>query len=140
MKQELNNQSTQIKNLEVQMGQMATTLSERQQGTLPSTLKVNPRREGKEHYKEITIKSGKAMENLVQVDENDKDAENAGNYLKNSIVREPKKDEVMTTSKEYAPIVPFPKHLKKKTKWISNLASLWMCSKSSILKSPSLML
>ena len=41
----LNNQSTQIKNLEVQVGQMATMLNERLQGFLPSTSEVNPRRE-----------------------------------------------------------------------------------------------
>ena len=40
----INNQSTQIKNLEVQMGQMANMLNERQQGTLPSALEVDPMR------------------------------------------------------------------------------------------------
>ena len=34
----LNNQAAQLQNLEVHMGQMASLLSERQQGNLPSTL------------------------------------------------------------------------------------------------------
>ena len=43
----LNNQAAQLRNLEVQMGQMASLLSERQQGNLPNTSEVNRRREGK---------------------------------------------------------------------------------------------
>ena len=45
----LNNQAAQLRNLEVQMGQMTSLFNERQQGNLPSTLEVDPRREGKEH-------------------------------------------------------------------------------------------
>ena len=40
----LNNQATHLINLEVQMGQMTSLFSERQQGNLPSTSEVNPRR------------------------------------------------------------------------------------------------
>ena len=36
---------------------MATMLTERHQGSLPSTSEVNPRREGKGHYKAITLRS-----------------------------------------------------------------------------------
>ena len=43
----LNNQAAQLQNLEVQMGQMASLLSERQQGNFPSTSEINPMREGK---------------------------------------------------------------------------------------------
>ena len=43
------------------MGQMATMLSERPQGSLPSTSKVNPRGEGKEHCKAITLRSGREV-------------------------------------------------------------------------------
>ena len=58
---QLNNQATRLRNLEVQMGQMATLLTERQQGSLPSYSKVNPRREGKEYYKAITLRSGREV-------------------------------------------------------------------------------
>ena len=43
------------------MGQMATMLSEIPQGSLPSTSKVNPKGEGKEHYKAITVRSGREV-------------------------------------------------------------------------------
>ena len=62
----LNNQAAQLRNLEIQMGQMGSFLSERQQGNLPSTSKVNLRREGKEHYKAITLRSGKTLEQSVE--------------------------------------------------------------------------
>ena len=44
------------------MGQMASLLNESQHNNLPSTLKVNPRREGIEHCKAITLRSGKELE------------------------------------------------------------------------------
>ena len=43
------------------MGQMVTMLTKRPQGALPSTSKVNPRREGKEHCKAITLRSGREV-------------------------------------------------------------------------------
>ena len=106
----LNNQSTKIKNLKVQVGQMATMLNERQQGFLPSTSEVNPRSEGKEHCKAITLRSGKIVENSIQVDGNDKEAENAS---KNSVVNEPKKDNVKAPSREDIPTILFSQCLKK---------------------------
>ena len=44
------------------MGQMASLLTERQQGSLPSNSDVNPRGEGKEYCKAITLRSGKELE------------------------------------------------------------------------------
>ena len=43
------------------MGQMANLLTERQQGSLPSNSKINPRCEGKEHVKAITLRSGREL-------------------------------------------------------------------------------
>ena len=43
------------------MGQMARMLSEKPQDSLPSTSEVNPRREGKEHCKVITLRSGREV-------------------------------------------------------------------------------
>ena len=52
---------------------MASLLTKRQQGSLPSTSKVNPRIEGKEQCKVITLRSGKELATpgppLVVVDE-----------------------------------------------------------------------
>ena len=44
------------------MGQMANLLIERQPGSLPSNSEVNPRRDGNEHVKAITLRSGKELE------------------------------------------------------------------------------
>ena len=43
------------------MGQMANLLTERQQGSLPSNSEVNPRGEGKEHVKFVTLRSGREL-------------------------------------------------------------------------------
>ena len=58
---QLNNQAAQLRNLEVQMGQMANLLIEKQQGSLPSNSEVNPRREGNEHVKAITLRRGREL-------------------------------------------------------------------------------
>ncbi|XP_060962015.1 uncharacterized protein LOC133032166 [Cannabis sativa] len=61
-----------IKDLQTQMGQIATQIATRPQGNLPSTTKVNP----KENCKAITLRSGKKYEgpDMVQpVDEEIKD-------------------------------------------------------------------
>ena len=43
------------------MGQMANLLTERQSDSLPSNSEVNPRREGNEHVKAVTLRSGKEL-------------------------------------------------------------------------------
>ena len=48
------------------------------------------------------------MENSIQVDENEKEAEKFGNSLNNPVESELKKDDVKIPSKEDTPIVPFP--------------------------------
>ena len=53
------------------MGQMDSLLSERQHGNLPSTSEVNLRREGKEHCKVVTLRSGKTLEQSVEAREED---------------------------------------------------------------------
>ena len=45
---------------------MASLLTERQQGSLPSNLEVKPRGEGKEYCKAITLRSGRELEILGQ--------------------------------------------------------------------------
>ena len=63
---QLNNQAAQLRSLEAQMGQMANLLTERQPGSLPSNSEVNPRRDGNEHVKAITLRSGKELESQLQ--------------------------------------------------------------------------
>ena len=52
------------------------------------------------------------MDNSIQVDENENEAEKFGNSLNNLVESELKKDDVKTPSKEDTPIVPFPYRLK----------------------------
>ena len=63
---QLNNEVAQLRNLEVQMGQMANLLTERQPGSLPSNSEVNPRRDGNEHFKVVMLRSGKELETQGQ--------------------------------------------------------------------------
>ena len=43
------------------MGQMASLLTKRQWATLSSNSGVNPRQEGNEHVKAVTLRSGKEL-------------------------------------------------------------------------------
>ena len=58
---QLNNQAAQLRNLEVQMGEMANLLTERPRGALSSNSEVNPRPEGNEQVKAVTLRSGKEL-------------------------------------------------------------------------------
>ena len=69
----LQNQSAQIRSLEVQISQMANMFSKRQQGNLPSTSKMNPKRDVKEHCKAITLRTGKELETPVRIEKSNKD-------------------------------------------------------------------
>ena len=63
---QLNNQAAQLRNLEVQMSQMANLLTERKLGSLPSNSEVKPRRDGNEHVKAVMLRSGKELETQTQ--------------------------------------------------------------------------
>ena len=81
---QLHNQGAQLRNLEVQIGQMATLLTERKHGSLPSN--SDPRREGNEHVKVVTLRSERELvvpgqplvigevetEEVIQTSQNDK--------------------------------------------------------------------
>ncbi|KAL5549722.1 hypothetical protein UlMin_004953 [Ulmus minor] len=60
----IQNQGVALRNLENQVGQLATALSSRPSGALPSNTE-SPQRDGKEHAKAITLRSG----NIVEVPE-----------------------------------------------------------------------
>ena len=63
------NQAVTICNLEIQVGQMASILSERQRGNLPSTTKLNT----KKHCNAITLRSGKGLEALLKSEKSEKE-------------------------------------------------------------------
>ena len=62
-------QAVSLRNLENQMGQLATAMSSRTQGSLPSNTE-DPRRERKEHCKVISLRSGKNVDILIDVTKN----------------------------------------------------------------------
>ncbi|KAL5546795.1 hypothetical protein UlMin_006482 [Ulmus minor] len=57
----INPNGVALRNLENQVGQLATALSSRPSGALPSNTE-NPQRDGKEHAKAITLRSGNTLE------------------------------------------------------------------------------
>ena len=100
------------------MGQMASLLSERQHGNLPSTSEVNPRREGNEHCKAITLRSGKTLEKLVEAQEEDENpvgdekssaeiAEDVEKLVKTPVSDTPEKVEVLKPKYDEKPIIPY---------------------------------
>ena len=60
----IQSQAASLRNLENQMGQLANALNSRPQGSLSSDTE-NPRRDGKEHCKVISLRSGKELEGPV---------------------------------------------------------------------------
>ncbi|XP_062080885.1 uncharacterized protein LOC133785683 [Humulus lupulus] len=61
----IQSQASSLRNLEMQLGQLANDLKNRPQGSLPSDTE-NPRRDGKEHCKAINLRSGKILENAEE--------------------------------------------------------------------------
>ena len=62
---QIQNQSVALKNLENQVGQLANALSSRPNGSLPSNTEI-PKKDGNEHAKAITIRSGNTGKVLVE--------------------------------------------------------------------------
>ena len=106
----LNNQAAQLRNLEVKMGQMASLLRERQHGNLPSTSEVNPRREGKEHCKAVTLRSGKTLEQSVEAQEEEK---NLVGDEKSSAEIDEDVEKLVKKPLSDTPEIPYPQRLRK---------------------------
>ena len=100
------------------MGQMANLLTERQPGSLPSNSEVNPRRDGNEHVKAVTLRSGKDLgtkekpsvteeveaEKVIQPSQSDD--------TNKEKIKEKQSEENTTEAKASMPI-PYPQRLKK---------------------------
>ena len=106
------------------MGQMVSLLSERQQENMLSTSKVNPRREGKEHCKIVTLRSGKTLEQSVEAQGKDENlagseksnadvAKDAEMLVKKPVSNTPKKVEAHKPTYDEKPIIPYPQRLRK---------------------------
>ena len=109
----LNNQAAQLQNLEVRM---ASLLSERQHGNLPSTSEVNPRREEKEHCKSVTLRIGKTLEQSVEAQEEDENpagtekrsaevTEDVEKLVKKPVSNTPEKVEAQKPTYDEKPII-----------------------------------
>ena len=105
------------------MGQMANLLTERQPGSLPSNSEVNPRREGNEHVKAVTLRSGRELaiqgqppvigevetEEVIQTSQN--------NNIEKEQPQEKEFGGEETEAKDHQPIAPIPySHRLKKNK------------------------
>ena len=103
---------------------MDLLLSERQQGNLPSTSEVNPRREGKEHCKAVTLRSGKTLKQSVEAQEEDENPvgyekssveiiEDVERLVKKPVSDTPEKVEVQKPKYDEKPIISYPQRLRK---------------------------
>ena len=104
---------------------MATLLTERQHRSLPSNSEVNPRQEGNEHVKAITLRSGRDLtipgqplvigevetEEVIQTSQNDK-IEREQPQEKNSVEEETEAKDLLTTIEPTA-LILYPQRLKK---------------------------
>ena len=105
---------------------MATLLTERQRGSLPSNSKVNPRRKVNEHVKAVTLRSGRELsvpgqppvigevetKEVIQTCQNDK-IEREQPQEKKSMEEETEAKDRPAPTEPTTPI-PYPERLKKK--------------------------
>ncbi|XP_062086957.1 uncharacterized protein LOC133793673 [Humulus lupulus] len=108
-----------IRNLETQMGQLATLMANRAQGNLPSTTEVNP----KENFKAITLRSGKNYEGPSEkqlVEEVGQDQQAQAPAQEEKKHNEKKATEGIPTKEASPPIsiehyikIPYPQRLRK---------------------------
>ncbi|KAL5539888.1 hypothetical protein UlMin_042923 [Ulmus minor] len=84
----IQNQGVALRNLENQVGQLATALSSRPSIALPSNTE-SPQRDGKEHAKAITLRSG----NTVEVPEARKRAQKESDLVQEEVITEQEKNQ-----------------------------------------------
>ena len=100
------------------MGQMANLLTERQPGSLPSNSEVNPRRDGNEHVKAVTLRSGKELEAqekspVIEEVENEKVIQPSQNDDADREQPQEKHSEGNPTESRNNPPIPYRQRLKK---------------------------
>ncbi|XP_065636347.1 uncharacterized protein LOC136070386 [Quercus suber] len=127
----IQNHSASIHNLEVQIGQLSSMLTERTAGTLPSNTVTNP----KEHVKAISLRSGRTYEEpkvtnakqdkpvdneeskMKEVESEMKEMEQAEKTKENERASKYKKSREVTfetySPSIYDPPIPFPQRLRK---------------------------
>ncbi|XP_073121149.1 uncharacterized protein [Henckelia pumila] len=100
----MQNQDASIKNLENQIGQLAKSISSRDQGTLPSDTEKNP----KEQVKAIELRSGKTVEPEPKSEKEPETVTSEKTSGKSSILTPPP-----TSQSKIVVPPPFPAALKK---------------------------
>ncbi|XP_060969758.1 uncharacterized protein LOC133036986 [Cannabis sativa] len=118
----IQSQVASLRNLEVQLGQLANDLRNKPQGTLPSDTE-NPRRDGEEHCKAVTLKSGKIIEsNLAATGSKEPSSiQKEGEMKKKPATSAAEIPPVVTASSQHSaakkslqkPPLPFPQRFKK---------------------------
>ncbi|XP_071905823.1 uncharacterized protein [Coffea arabica] len=98
--------TTMYRNVEVQIGQIASSLNNRNQGELPSKTEVNP----KEQVQAITLRSGRQLEDPpvveVEKDENEKQEEKQRNQ--EAIVEENSRENPREKQPSSSTTIPIP--------------------------------
>nr|XP_027093596.1 uncharacterized protein LOC113714000 [Coffea arabica] len=111
--------TTMYRNVEVQIGQIASSLNNRNQGELPSKTEVNP----KEHVKAITLRSGKQLEDPpvveVEKDENEKQEEKHRNQ--EAIVEESSREESRKNQPSSSATIPIPPAIPSYAKFLKEI-------------------
>ncbi|XP_071926164.1 uncharacterized protein [Coffea arabica] len=111
--------TTMYRNVEVQIGQIASSLNNRNQGELPSKTEVNP----KEHVKAIILRSGKQLEDPpvmeVEKDENEKQEEKQRNQ--EAIVEENSREESRENQPSSSATIPIPPAIPSYAKFLKEI-------------------
>ncbi|XP_071928189.1 uncharacterized protein [Coffea arabica] len=111
--------TTMYRNVEVQIGQIASSLNNRNQGELPSKTDVNP----KEHVKAITLRSGRQLEDPpvveVEKDENEKQEEKQRNQ--EAIVEENSQENPREKQPSSSTTIPIPPAIPSYAKFLKEI-------------------
>ncbi|XP_070014394.1 uncharacterized protein [Nicotiana sylvestris] len=116
--EKIESQNSALKNLEIQLNQLATLVSEKIQGPLPSDTEKNP----KEHLKAIALRSGMTLdEPYANKQEKNQSEQQVGKGEKGEIPSQPseekeakKKEEKNTKNLSSFPVtIPFPQKMKR---------------------------
>ncbi|XP_027158091.1 uncharacterized protein LOC113759717 [Coffea eugenioides] len=111
--------TTMYRNVEVQIGQIASSLNNRNQGELPSKTEVNPM----EHVKAITLRSGKQLEEPpvveVEQDENEKQEEKQRNQ--EAIVKENSREKPRENQPSSSATIPIPPAITPYAKFLKEI-------------------
>ncbi|XP_070049726.1 uncharacterized protein [Nicotiana tomentosiformis] len=103
--------STSFQILERQVGYLATLISERDSGTLPTDIERNP----KETVNVVTLRSGQVLKDLTPIHKDLRDTKKSGEQLKRGV--EKKKEENSRREEpeasKHMPTLPFPQKLSR---------------------------